>query len=105
MATKKSNDVEIDMTNNMDLYRILKVGAKVLCMTGTTHYWVGRVLAFDALSIVLDDSGWVPDLGRHNEAMKTGKFQEFEPHYGPMEIPRIGTVVLPYNHELPKVPK
>jgi hypothetical protein len=82
-------------------WRALVVGRNVLCMTAT-HYWIGRVVGFDSLSIGLADSSWVPSVGRHHEALAKGTLDEVEPNGAePIEIPRLGTVVLPWSHKLP----
>ena len=43
--------------------RVLKRGAAVLVLTCTTHYWIGRVVNYDALKIILSDAAWVPIVG------------------------------------------
>jgi hypothetical protein len=81
--------------------RALYEGAKVLCLT-PTHYWVGRVVNYDALSIILEQASWIPSLGRHHEAIQKGTLDEVEPHGDVItEIPRNGTVVIEWKHELP----
>jgi len=86
--------------------RVLRRGAQILAMTGTTHYWTGRVVDFDAFSIVLEDSAWVSEVAtqelRHAGALSSGQLNEVEPHPDLMEIPRAGTVCIPWPHPLPR---
>jgi hypothetical protein len=44
----------------------MKAGDKVLVMTPTTHYWMGRIVEMDLWSITLDDAAWIPQIGRHH---------------------------------------
>lgn len=58
-------------------------GKAVIVMTPTTHYWIGILRGYDAFSIYLRPCAWIPNVGRHNEVLGSGKPDErteVEPH-------------------------
>ena len=81
------------------------VGKNVLCLSQTSHYWLGRVTSVDATHLYLEDASWIADLGRHHAALGTGKpddHAEVEPHPdgSVMAVPIQGTVVIDWRHDL-----
>ncbi len=56
-----------------------KTGDIVLIRT-VTHYYVGRIKAWDAQGIVLSEAAWVADTGRFGTALVSGIVSECEPY-------------------------
>lgn len=55
------------------------VGKQVFIRT-VTYFYVGELVSADMFSLVLKKAAWIPDTGRFNEAMATGKFDVVEPY-------------------------
>jgi hypothetical protein len=65
----------------------------VVCVITVTLWFVGRLAAYDAASIVLDDAAWVADTGRFSELFATGEACEVEPlPPGPFAIQRSAVI-------------
>jgi hypothetical protein len=69
-----------------------KVGDALLIRT-VTHYYTGRLVTWDALTIVIEEAAWIADTGRYSAAMATGTVNECEAlPEGPFAIGR-GAIV------------
>jgi len=81
-----------------------KVGDAVLIRT-VTMIDLGRVVAIGRDFITLTDGGWVASTGRFNEALRTGKLDEFERCDLPWFLVGRGAIcdVFPWPHMIPKV--
>ena len=81
-----------------------KVGDAVLIRT-VTMIDLGRVCAIGRDFITLTDGGWVASTGRFNEALRTGKLDEFERCDLPWFLVGRGAIcdVFPWPHKIPKV--
>jgi hypothetical protein len=80
---------------------IFKVGDKWFFRT-VTLYHVGRIMSVDGDLVMLESASWVADTGRLGEALKTGKFKEFENFPGICVVNLGGLIdAAPWPHPLP----
>ena len=68
-----------------------------------TMYVVGKLKSIHEGELVFEDSSWVADMGRFNEALVSGKFQESERFVNDAIVNR-GAIVdaTLWTHELPQ---
>jgi len=79
----------------------LDVGAKYFIRTVTYHH-VGMLDAITDTDLVLSSASWVASSGRWNEALRTGKLDEVEPHVNGVIISRAAIVdCVLWGHNLP----
>ncbi len=84
----------------------LREGNKILALVNATNYWLGEIVELTAFEVVLRNASWVPDLGRHHEAIQKGTLNEVEPHGDAItSIPRQGTIIMDWLHDLPTAAK
>ena len=80
----------------------LEVGKAYLVRT-VTHYYTGRLAAFDDVFLRFEDAAWIADTGRFFNAISKGDLDEIEPMPHGMSVP-IGAIIdlSPWVHDLPK---
>jgi hypothetical protein len=86
-----------------DVVGPIMVGKSVL-VRAVTHYYTGRVVAFSAEELLLEDAAWIADTGRFATALRTGVLSEVEPYPdGVVSINRGAIVdVSEWKHALPR---
>jgi hypothetical protein len=106
MATKKiENPTSNKMQEALKNPSPLQVGNAVLIRT-VTFFQIGRIVAFDAWEIVLEDASWVADTGRFTTALRSGVLNEVEPFVGTVSVARGAVVdITSWAHDLPKEQK
>ena len=67
------------------------IGTAYLIRT-VTMYYTGRLEFVGEHELVLSDAAWISDVGRYNEALRTGKLNEVEPINGNVIIGRGGLI-------------
>jgi hypothetical protein len=67
------------------------VGEKVFIRT-VTLYYTGQIKKICGQFITLEKAAWIPDTGRFNDFLKTGKANEVEPFEDDVHIP-IGSLI------------
>lgn len=67
-----------------------------------TMYTVGKLVAIYDQELVFENASWVADMGRFNESLKTGRFQESE-RFESNAIVNRGAIVdaTEWKHDLP----
>jgi hypothetical protein len=83
----------------------LRVGNAVLIRT-VTYFQLGRIVAFDAWEIVLEEASWIADTGRFSTALRSGVLNEVEPFVGAVSVARGAVIdITSWTHDLPKEQK
>jgi hypothetical protein len=68
-----------------------------------TMYTVGKLKAIYDGELVLEGASWVADMGRFNEALRSGKFQESERFVEDAIVNRGAIVdITEWKHDLPE---
>lgn len=76
---------------------------KAYIIRTVTMAWTGRVQSATAQFVTLTEAAWIPDTGRFNVFVESGKANEVEPVRVPVII-GIGTIVdaMEFKSELPR---
>lgn len=106
MVTKKSKKPTSNkMKEALKNPSPLRVGNAVLIRT-VTYFQIGRIVAFDAWEIVLEEASWVADTGRFSTALRSGALDEVEPFIGCISVGRGAVIdITSWTHDLPKEQK
>lgn len=81
------------------------VGTNVFIRT-VTMYYLGRIKKVCGEWVTLEDASWIPDTGRFNDFLKTGKANEVEPFNNDVHIPLSSLIdITKFNHTLPREQK
>lgn len=82
-----------------------KVGEKIFIRT-VTLYYTGQIKKICGNFITLEKAAWIPDTGRFNDFLKTGKANEVEPFETDVHIP-FGSIIdiTKWSHKLPQEQK
>jgi len=82
-----------------------EVGKAYLIRT-VTMALTGRVVGIVGTFLVINEAAWIADIGRFNEALKTGKVNEVEPADGNVFVGLPAIIdVYEWNHALPRLAK
>lgn len=80
----------------------MKVGEKVFMRT-VTLYYTGEIKAICGQFLTLKKVAWIPDTGRFNDFLKTGKANEVEPFEDDVHIPLSSLIdITIWKHALPQ---
>ena len=81
---------------------ILALGQKVIIRT-VTHYYTGEIIDIKDGFVFLGTAAWIPNTGRWNAALKTGKLEETEAFVDPVAVSLSVIVdVTKWRHALPQ---
>jgi len=73
-----------------------------------THYYTGRLIAYDGELLQLSDAAWVPDTGRWSTALAQGTLSEVEPYPDGQAVYVAASAVVDitqWHHDLPRTAK
>lgn len=78
------------------------VGESVFMRT-VTLYYTGKIKKISGGFVTLEKAAWIPDTGRFNDFLKTGKANEVEPFETDVHIPLTSLIdITKWTHKLPQ---
>lgn len=79
---------------------------EIYLLQTVTLYFTGRLVAVNALELIIEDAAWIADTGRFSDALKTLSFSEVEPFPdGPVIVGRGALICACQINEVQRIKK